>query len=87
MMVRHQGHVRIHEAGSEKRGECLGDPLAVDITGCIPNTDETMIARNVLDGFLSVSESSIHVVGFGIAAPKPLGWLIRRGEVGPLLSC
>ena len=87
MMIRHQGHVRIHEAGPEKWSESLDDPLGVKITGCIPYTDETVIARDVLDVFLSVSESFIHVVCFGVAVPGPPGLLTRRGEVGPLLAC
>ena len=87
MMIRHQGHVRIHKAGPEKRGESLDDPLAVKITGCIPHTDETVIARDVLDGFLSVSESFIHVDCFGVVVRGHPGLLTRHGEVEPLLDC
>ena len=86
-MIRHQGHVRIHKAGPEKGRESLDDRLAVNITGCVPHTDETVIARDVQDGFLSVSESFMHVVCFGVVVPGPQGVLTRHGEVGPLLAC
>ena len=86
MVIRHQGHIRIHKAGSEKRGESFDDPLAVKITGCIPHTDKAVIARDVLDGFLSVSESFIHVDCFGVVVPGRPGLLTRHGEVGPLFA-
>lgn len=87
MVIRHQGHIRIDKAGPEKRGESFNDPLAVKITGCIPHTDKAVIARDVLDGFLSVSKLFIHVDCFGVVAPGPPGLLTRHAEVGPLVVC